>query len=144
MNYFTDKELQCPCCKITNMDSRFLEKINRARHISQVPYVVNSACRCKKHNKKVGGSLTSSHLFGNVNRLKVKTQAMDIKITDSNQLYKIQYGLHDAGFERFFVYCRIDFDGDGSTIIVPKHIHVDNDPTKPPRIFKIKTYGVNI
>ena len=45
-----------------NMDTQFLDMINDARQYANVPFVITSGYRTKDHNKKVGGSTTSSHL----------------------------------------------------------------------------------
>ncbi len=106
--YFTFEELKCPDCGASGMDPDFMFRLDTARGVSGVPYVVNSAFRCEDHNKEVGGSDTSSHLLG---------LAMDIKAPDSSARFQILRGLLKAGFTRLGV--AEDF------------IHVDADPAKP-------------
>lgn len=89
------------------MDKRVLEMLELARVIADVPFVINSAIRCKAHNSRIGGSDTSSHLTGH---------ALDIRALDSYTKYRIVYGLLKAGFKRIGIYD--DF------------IHCDNDPSK--------------
>lgn len=107
MNYFADKELACPCCGENGTNEKSLEMLNKARHSAGVPFVINSAYRCQKHNAKVKGSTTSSHMKG---------YAFDIKAKDSPTRYKVLRSLFRAGFKRVGVY--------------ETFIHVDNDPSK--------------
>ena len=91
-----------------NMDTQFLDMINDARQYANVPFVITSGYRTKAHNKKVGGSSTSSHLKG---------LAADIKCVNSVERLLIIAGLLDAGFSRIG--------------IAKDFIHVDCDLSKP-------------
>jgi zinc D-Ala-D-Ala carboxypeptidase len=102
--YFSEDELMCPCCGEIKMDLNFMFLISDARRIAGVPFRVNSAFRCSKHNLEVGGSPTSSHLIGH---------AMDIKITSNKERFAILFALLDVGFKRI---------GIGENFI-----HVDDD-----------------
>ena len=105
--YFSEKEQSCPCCGSNNCDQAFLFKMNAARNYAEIPFVINSWCRCCKHNADVGGSPTSSHLKG---------VAVDLWCNSSEARYKILDGLLYAGFTRI---------GIGKTFI-----HVDSDKDK--------------
>ena len=59
---FTEKELQCRCCGLLNMSEEFLIRLQAFRYILKKPLTVTSSCRCKKHNKEVGGEANSCHL----------------------------------------------------------------------------------
>ena len=61
---FTEKELACPCCGKCNMDEEFMSEAVEMREHSGFPWVITSAYRCEKHNKKVGGYPSSRHLAG--------------------------------------------------------------------------------
>ncbi len=85
-------EFDCKCgCGHNNMDDDFIYKINRARNMANVPFIITSGARCREHNERVGGSLTSSHLVG---------LACDIACSDSRTRYKIVKALLLAGFTR--------------------------------------------
>lgn len=107
-NYFSRKEECCPCCHEGGLQSGFRDKLNQAREIAGVPFVLNSAFRCPEHNFDVGGSDTSSHMAG---------VAVDIKCDQSRERYLILNALFAVGFNRI---------GIGKTFI-----HVDDDLTKP-------------
>jgi hypothetical protein len=66
------------------MNSNLLYILDLARELYGSPIVLSSAIRCKKHNKDVGGSSTSSHLTGD---------AVDIKIRNSRERYNILFFL---------------------------------------------------
>ena len=116
MKYFKPHEFQC-CCKydcglgFAQMNPDFLEKIEFARMLADVPFSLNSAIRCEKHNSDVGGSPDSSHMLG---------LALDIRTPDSRARYKILYGLIKAGFNRIGIY--------------ETFIHVDDDKNKVPQV----------
>ena len=107
-NYFSRKEEWCPCCKQGGLLPDFRDKLNRAREIADIPFILNSAFRCEFHNKDVGGSCTSSHLVG---------CAVDIRCDNSHDRYLILNALIQVGFNRIG--------------IAKTFIHVDDDLTKP-------------
>lgn len=59
---FSKNELACKCCGLLNIDLDFLDNIQGAREFAEIPFPVNSACRCEEYNKKVGGHPTSLHI----------------------------------------------------------------------------------
>lgn len=89
------------------MDSDFLGMLDNAREIARIPFKINSAYRSEKHNSKVGGKKTSSHLIG---------KAVDISCKDSKSRWTIITALQNAGFTRFG--------------IADTFIHVDSDDAK--------------
>ena len=105
--YFTDLEMSCPCCGNVDMDKGFMDRLNAARGIAGIPFVINSAYRCEKHNEFVGGKNFSSHLYG---------YAADISCLSSLSRYKILKALCAVRFNRIGIY--------------KTFIHVDSDPNK--------------
>ena len=110
MEHFKDSEFKC-CdeCGKGRGDIRIesLVKLEDAREIAGVPFILNSSIRCKKHNAEVGGREFSSHITG----------AFDIACTNSQQRFKIVRGLIIAGFTRIG--------------IAKTFIHADDEVTKP-------------
>jgi len=105
MNYFTKRETQCPCGCGLDITDELRDKLNVAREKLGIPIIITSGARCKKHNKKVGGSKTSSHLKG---------LAIDIAIPDSKYRYDLMYALKTSGFTRIghakkFIHADIDY-----------------------------------
>ena len=93
------------------MDDDFLQMLDVARQIADIPFKINSGYRTKKHNQKVGGKSESSHLIG---------KAADIAYTDSRQRWIIITALQDAGFNRLG--------------IAKTFVHTDSDETKSPDV----------
>lgn len=114
LKYFKYKEFDSPDKPGSGdqMDCDFLKMIDRARHLSKCSYSINSGYRTPKHNKKVGGSKTSSHLGG---------FGGDIRCLTSERRIQILRGLIIAGFKRIG--------------IAKTFIHADNDPSKPDSVW---------
>ena len=104
MKYFKLEEFACPCCGENMISQSLVDRLDKARELAGVPFVINSGYRCEKHNAEVGGSKTSSHLLG---------LAVDIKTTNSMDRYAILRSLEQVGITRFgigksFIHCDID------------------------------------
>ena len=94
-----------------NMTRDFLKKLDRARDIANIPFLISSGFRTPQHNvnlRKQGykASANSSHLKG---------CAADIICKDSGTRQKIVNGLIMAGFTRIgiadtFIHCDTDKD----------------------------------
>ena len=114
---FTDDEFECLCCGyfLDSLPFRaFLVKLQNARDVACIPFVITSGYRCPEHNKAVRGKRDSSHLRG---------LAADIRVQTSSDRFIIVEGLMKAGFERI---------GIGR-----EFIHVDMDISKPQRLIWI-------
>jgi len=110
MKHFQLYEFDSPDLKGSGqfMDETFLSMLEEARTEANIPFKINSGYRTEKHNKKVGGIKSSSHLKG---------LAADIKCVDSRSRFIIISTLINAGFTRI---------GIANTFI-----HVDCDIDKP-------------
>tara|TARA_R100001443_G_scaffold114821_2_gene131388 strand:+ start:1386 stop:1739 length:354 start_codon:yes stop_codon:yes gene_type:complete len=104
MRYFVLSEFDSPDSPGSgvNMDSDFLEMLDKARERAEVPFRITSGYRTKEHNKAVGGVENSSHTLG---------LAADISCEDSARRYLIIEALLYVGFNRIG--------------IAPTFIHVD-------------------
>ena len=94
-----------------NMDNDFLQMLDIAREIANIPFKINSGYRTKEHNKKVGGKSDSSHLVG---------KAVDISYSNSRDRWIIITALQEAGFNRLG--------------IAKTFVHTDSDQTKSPDV----------
>ena len=108
MKYFNIKEFDSPDLKGSGqlMDETFLSMIDDARRIANIPFKINSGFRTEKHNKKVKGKNSSSHLSG---------LAADISCVDSRSRFIVLNALISVGFNRIgigntFIHCDCDID----------------------------------
>lgn len=90
---FTPEELSCPCCGEYWHCEQTLDQAQAARDEYGSSLAINSAHRCRKHNRKVGGALNSEHL-----RI-----ALDISIRGKSE-DNILDALKVAGFTTFGLY----------------------------------------
>lgn len=64
---FIKEELECRCCGMLHIADEALICLQAFRYMlkriyqKEIRININSACRCKKHNKDVGGVKTSRH-----------------------------------------------------------------------------------
>ncbi len=59
---FTPAEVACKCCGELFYDSAAMDALQDLRNAWGRPIIVNSAHRCTKHNRDVGGVENSQHL----------------------------------------------------------------------------------
>lgn len=83
---------------------QFLYKLDDAREIADIPFIISSGYRSERHNAKVGGRVGSSHLKG---------IAADIRVKNSHERTRILQGLIKVGFKRIgigqnFLHCDLD------------------------------------
>lgn len=111
INFIAD-EFKCKCGKCTrgymDMTEGLTARLDIARSIAGIPFVITSAVRCADRNSVEGGKSTSSHLSGH---------AVDIKAVGSRERFIIMNALIRSGFKRI---------GIGEDFI-----HCDDDPGKP-------------
>jgi uncharacterized protein YcbK (DUF882 family) len=115
LNYFTSKDFENanPKCRIGDMKSHFLHRLDVARFHAGVPFIITSAFRTIEHEHSRGRDGSSSHTLG---------VAVDIAATNSRTRFKIIAGLLKAGFTRIGINAKRGF------------IHVDDDPAKDPEV----------
>lgn len=62
---FSREEFACKCgCGFDTVDSELLDELETVRAHFRAPVTINSGCRCPDHNKAVGGSNNSQHVYG--------------------------------------------------------------------------------
>jgi len=63
--HFNKKEIECKCgCGMYRIEYRAMSILEALRRHFGKPFSPNCGCRCKKHNKEIGGSTKSGHLIG--------------------------------------------------------------------------------
>lgn len=105
--YFKPSEFTRP----DQVEASLIPKLDQAREIAGIPFVITSSHRSAAHNDAVGGADDSAHLRG---------FAVDIRATTSRSRFHVVRGLIRAGFTRIGVY---------ST-----HVHGDVDPSLSPSV----------
>ena len=109
IKHFKTHELMCKCgCGKSDVNYKFLQMLDFARGIADVPFVLKSVIRCRTHNRNEGGVKNSEHVEG---------YGADIRAVDSSKRYKILKALFEVGFNRIGVY--------------KTFIHVGMSPNKP-------------
>lgn len=93
--------------EMKGVDQKVMQMLDNARTMADIPFYITSGKRSIEKNKEVGGEEDSSHLKG---------LAVDLACTNSNNRFRMVYGLFCAGFKRIG--------------IASDHIHADIDTTK--------------
>lgn len=68
--HFSLHEFECPCCNLVKLDERLVFTLEELRarlclkYMTDIPVIINSGYRCKKHNKEIKGASKSDHLYG--------------------------------------------------------------------------------
>ena len=106
--YFNEKEfVNCtPSCSLQNMQQSLMDKLDEARELAGIPFVINCAYRSVKWDKSKGRSGNSAHITGH---------AVDIRCNTDKNRFKIIEALIKVGFKRIGV--------------AKTFIHADNSPT---------------
>lgn len=94
-----------------NMDANFLHKLDKARSIANMPFIINSAYRSPEHPLSIKNP-SSSHIKG---------LAVDIKCTDSRTRFIIVDALIKVGFNRIGIadtFIHVDLDLDKSNKVI--------------------------
>lgn len=119
IKHFSKSEFACPCCGLINISDDLVYKLENARVKAGIPFVINSACRCEKHNADVGGLPNSAHLTSATE----KGEASDIACESIEDRFYIVDALLSAGFRRILIY--------------KTFIHADVDQAKIAPIIKV-------
>lgn len=111
--YFSESEFKkcTPKCSLQDMDQSFMSKLDTARSIAGIPFVLNSAYRSKEWEIKQGRAGTSSHCEG---------KAVDIRCGSDYNRFIVIDALRKAGFTRIGV--------------AKTYIHVDSSITHSQKV----------
>ncbi|MDI6754947.1 MAG: D-Ala-D-Ala carboxypeptidase family metallohydrolase [Thermodesulfobacteriota bacterium] len=92
--YFDRAELACSHCGKLFIDPAFLEKLELARTLAGIAFIIVSGFRCPEYNKAVG-STSQNHVSG---------RAVDIKCERGSSRRLILNGLMAAEFNRIGIH----------------------------------------
>ncbi len=106
-NNFKVSEFACKgkgCCSTVKIDSKLVEYLQKIRDHFGVAVTINSAYRCSKHNKKVGGASGSQHTKGTAADIVVKgiKPAEVAKYAESIGILGV--GLYETSRDGYFVH----------------------------------------
>jgi len=92
---FRLREFQCKDgSQLVKVDSKLVTRLQKLRDRIKKPIYITSGYRTASHNKKVGGSPTSQHLYG---------RAVDIKVTGMNPKTLAKHA-ESVGFDGIGIY----------------------------------------
>lgn len=98
--------------EVKGLKDELIAKLDEARHLAEIPFVITSGLRLFEKNESVGGIQDSAHLKG---------LAVDLRAASSAEKFKIVQALLAVGFTRIGIY------KDG-------HIHVDLSKSLPQKV----------
>lgn len=104
--YFTDDDFKraTPSCSIVQMSPELLQRLDRAREIAGIPFVINSAYRPVAWEHQKGRSGNGAHPRG---------LAVDVRCRNSSERWRIVFAALAAGFPRIGVasgFVHLDID----------------------------------
>lgn len=109
-NHFTDQEVE-------GLQHDFIEKLDIARKIAGIPFVIKSGFRTLEKNQSLRGAVADS--------AHTKGLAVDLRVYSSEEAGIICDALADAGILRRGIYI-------SKSTMQPVHVHCDVDPDKQP------------
>lgn len=97
---FDSTEMRCRCgCGICIVDPGFMLKLQTARNLACISFIIRSGCRCPEHNAVEGGTENSDHLTTS----SIACEGVDIHCDNSTDRYTIISAAILAGFRRIGV-----------------------------------------
>ncbi len=107
--YFTFSEFDSPDEPGSGemyMDEAFIYKLDAAREIAGIPFIITSGYRTESHNSAVGGVLGSSHTKGLAADIAAITEDQKTAIASA----AIEVGIRRIGWGRTFIHLDVDPD----------------------------------
>lgn len=91
--YFKEAEFRrcSPTCSLQDMKQTTMSKLDTAREIAGIPFVLTSTYRSPEHDRSKGRSGTGAHTLG---------RAVDIRCNTSKNRFLVVNALLKAGFKR--------------------------------------------
>lgn len=113
LRYFVESEFEQarPACSLSDMDANFMQRLDTARELAGVPFIINSAFRSVEYEKSKGRKGTSSHCKG---------CAVDLHCISASNRFNIVSALVKAGFKRIGIaktFIHVDFDNEKDSFI---------------------------
>ena len=102
----------CPCCKKNLFDPRLERLVEEIEKAVDWKIPINSGYRCEKHNRAIGGSVSSSHLKGLAVDLGVNWSRIRFFVLKK----AIELGISRIGVARNFIHIDIDDEKDPDVV----------------------------
>lgn len=100
----------------------FVQKLDDAREMAGIPFIITSGKRTRKTNESVIGAVPdSAHLKG---------LAVDLRVRSTKEVALILDACYEAGIKRRGIYVNSEWN--------PVHVHVDDDSAKVSPVIFIK------
>jgi uncharacterized protein YcbK (DUF882 family) len=94
MKNFKREEFACQCgCGFDTVDYELANVLDELRDYFANPVTINSGSRCAVHNKAVGGSLKSQHVYGRAADVVVKNVHADLVYKYLEDKYPSKFGI---------------------------------------------------
>lgn len=108
-------EFACSCgCGENRVSLSFVKRLQAARTVAGIPFVISSGCRCPEENERVGGVDDSAHVPDFMPD--TLGHASDIRARNSREKFLIITSLLKVGFTRIGVMDNAVHVDDGDTI----------------------------
>lgn len=105
---FKRGEFACKCgCGKANPHPTLVHTLQRLRDLIGEPIIINSACRCEEHNRRVGGAENSLHLRCKAADIRAKGLTPSELADKAEELNEFKYG----GIGRYNTFTHVDVRG---------------------------------
>ena len=111
---FSRHEFQCPCgCGLDDINLDLVLFLQAVREAYEAPIRINSGLRCFVHNREVGGTKNSEHLYGD---------GVDIDCRNSTLRYLVISAAMNAGISRIGIANSFIHIGKSERDVHPQHV----------------------
>jgi hypothetical protein len=93
-----NKPKPCGCNGMIRIYREVLIRLDLARSVAGLPFILTSGCRCGVHNAFIKASKNSDHICDQVSGL--VTCGVDIRATNDRERFLIMRGAFAAGFDK--------------------------------------------
>ena len=92
--HFSREEFSCRCCcGFDACDTELLKVLEDLREHFKREVHITSACRCEEHNREIGGSSGSQHIFGKAADITVQSIEPSVISLYLRSRYRKTYGI---------------------------------------------------
>lgn len=92
--HFKRSEFACKCgCGFSDINQHLIDVLEDVRGHFNAPVIINSGCRCERHNRAVGGKPHSQHVLGNAADIRVKNVSPEQVANYLESKYTDKFGI---------------------------------------------------